>query len=109
MFSKQVRSWLFASAITVTFAVVLLTVAVPTPAEAGGRPLCFTAHLVGGICEGGVCKGGVCVWDPFESCSEVRADCRTFPGYGGYKKLSYRYWKQICGDELVACPPLHLP
>ena len=91
MFSKHVRSWLLASAITVLFAVVLLTVAFPTPAEAGGPGWCCSEPV-------GTCLL-VCA-----TCSEVRAACRQDPKLAGYVKRGSHPWKQICGPENPICP-----
>ncbi len=97
MHFRQICTWLLASAITVVVAVILLTVIVPTRAQAGSSWQCFNAY---------VDEGGYCHYDPFpRSCSEVRANCRTL-GYTGFKKHGFGDWQLMCGEPLgPGCPP----
>jgi len=104
MFSKHVRSWLLASAITVVFAVVLLTVAVPTPAEAGVSVSCYNAYVEDVVV--GEVTVSSCHEDPYpRTCSQVRAACRQNEGWAGYMKRGYHEWKQICGPAIDICTP----
>ena len=92
MFSKHVRSWLLASAITVLFAVVLLTVAFPTPAEARG----------GWMCQSYDPNDGCVSYFNGPACHDVRAACRD--GYEGYRKrVNTDIWEPMCGSEPLKC------
>jgi len=87
---KQVRSWLLASAITVFVAVALLTVAVPTPAEAGG-PYCLVYDSDTGCLSIGPGYN--------MPCHLARAACREHPTYEAYStELRRGTHKLICGD-----------
>ena len=97
---RGIGSWLLASAITVVFAVTLITLALPTPAEAGAQYcLVYDNSDVAKAVSGGKCTS---IGEYYNRpCNEARAACRANPNYEAYKQNTRDgTWKLICGDGL---------